>query len=756
MALNFEKLNSYQEWACWKAYTVATSDIFTSAAHGLEDNDTIMVYPNSGVLATPLTMETCYYVKRIDANTFYLALTPGGTNINITAVGSGAQRFYRSRDYRVFTAGTDNIITSAAHKLVEGDIIYLATNGTLPEPLVTRTPYYVKYIDTDTFKVSLTSGGAEVDITTTGTNTHWFVFRIGYEYIHIGDLVTNATATATGIITWLYRIQFQMGDVYQAQILVVSGSFSALDECTTNNGGFFVLYGTPTTATEDTIVVDGTDDADSTANLTGAISSSVETLYVTDYSVLPALRYIRLDSEWIFILAAVNGSVSSTFATASSNRLYKVGHGLSTGQVIRLTTTGTLPTGLSTGVGYYVKKQDNNYFTVSLTLGGDDVAVTHPSGSGTHTFTLQDDLTVKRGMFGTTAASHADDIDIFILNENIADAICIEDAAQSWGLCDKSSGKYSIGAHVMVGRPDQTGKTIALSVLDRVTSQNLYVAGDKTYGTIFQSGVGWVDPGVGVYQGLYFNGCNWLFDDLFQFRDSLMNIYGGSLIAAPAASWTQCGACNIMTASLASLDYGGFPVFSNRQACKVYRSWVNNQRISVSSMELDWSGIYINYKIRQESVYFLASGGDSTVRNVETVDSTYDVGMFAFAAGGTKTFIDCDVSLSFGQYLAQITCIHQKSLSMNAITPEGVAVPNVSIKVYDKNGVEVVNTTTDSLGWCSEKLVTVYNTDDDVDLNPFKFVITKPGWKSKVFDLQVQEPKRLEFTLINDERSEDE
>jgi len=73
-----------------------------------------------------------------------------------------------------FTAAVTNIITSAAHGLVNGNTVKLTTTTTLPGGLSLATTYYVISATTNTFKLSLSSGGSEVDITDTGTGTHSF------------------------------------------------------------------------------------------------------------------------------------------------------------------------------------------------------------------------------------------------------------------------------------------------------------------------------------------------------------------------------------------------------------------------------------------------------------------------------------------------------------------------------------------------------------------------------------------------------
>jgi hypothetical protein len=51
-------------------------------------------------------------------------------------------------------------------------ITFSNVGGALPAPLTARTVYYVRVVDADTIEVSLTAGGAAIDITDQGTGTH--------------------------------------------------------------------------------------------------------------------------------------------------------------------------------------------------------------------------------------------------------------------------------------------------------------------------------------------------------------------------------------------------------------------------------------------------------------------------------------------------------------------------------------------------------------------------------------------------------
>lgn len=64
------------------------TNVLTDAAHGLLTNDRITIWSTSAV-PTGITQGRLYFVKKIDADTFTVALTAGGTDIDITGAGSG-------------------------------------------------------------------------------------------------------------------------------------------------------------------------------------------------------------------------------------------------------------------------------------------------------------------------------------------------------------------------------------------------------------------------------------------------------------------------------------------------------------------------------------------------------------------------------------------------------------------------------------------------------------------------------------------
>ena len=86
-------------------------------------------------------------------------------------------------------------------------------------------------------------------------------------------------------------------------------------------------------------------------------------------------------------------STAQTFVdgdvTVAADTITETDHQLSTGEEVTFTTTGVLPTGLSTGTTYYVVRVDNDTFSVASSLQNAFVAtvvsITAAAGGGTHT-----------------------------------------------------------------------------------------------------------------------------------------------------------------------------------------------------------------------------------------------------------------------------------------------------------------------------------------------------------------------------------
>ena len=85
-------------------------------------------------------------------------------------------------------------------------------------------------------------------------------------------------------------------------------------------------------------------------------------------------------------------------------------HGLLIGDRVQLTTTGTLPTGLSLATDYFVIKVDNDTIQLATSfanaVAGTQVDITAASGGGTHTLTTFSNIVVASGSFTINKPSH--------------------------------------------------------------------------------------------------------------------------------------------------------------------------------------------------------------------------------------------------------------------------------------------------------------------------------------------------------------
>lgn len=68
-----------------------TTNVITSTAHGLNDGDEIIMQP--GDLPAPTAVDIVYFVRDKTTDTFKIALTSGGTAIDLTTNGSGTLQF---------------------------------------------------------------------------------------------------------------------------------------------------------------------------------------------------------------------------------------------------------------------------------------------------------------------------------------------------------------------------------------------------------------------------------------------------------------------------------------------------------------------------------------------------------------------------------------------------------------------------------------------------------------------------------------
>lgn len=416
------------------AETFPAANSMYMASHGLVDAEEVQ-FTTATTLPAGLSLATPYYVIVVDADTIQVEATaPGNGVVNITDAGTGTHT--ATRQASAGAGGADdcfpvaNSIYNASHTFVDGELVALTTDGTEPGGLSTATPYYIVYIDANSFSLSLTSGGAAVDITDGGSGTHNLardsatasgiaatsVFPTANSiYLPSHALLTNEpiTLTTDGVLpagTALVTTYY-VNKVDADSITLLDGPGGSGINITDEGSG--TTHTATLTATTldmefvhpvaDTFYVPSHGFADEEPvqfTTDGALPTGISA--VTDYYI------IYVDADSFQIEASVDGGATNITADGSgthtatrqtsaetcaaenvgvaAENIYIATHGYVDNLVVQLTTTGTLPTGLSLSTDYWVIVVDANTIRLSASQDGAAVNIT-ADGSGTHTAT---------------------------------------------------------------------------------------------------------------------------------------------------------------------------------------------------------------------------------------------------------------------------------------------------------------------------------------------------------------------------------
>ena len=219
----------------------AGTDFITSVSHGLSDGDAILVDTTVADLPAGLSINTLYYVRDKTTNTFKVALTAGGSAIDITDAGTGTHSFYTS--FKVpnlkgripvgytasaptfiatFVSRSSNTITvsgadnHANNELQTGQkVLYSAPSGAMAG-LTHNTEYYLIRVAYNQFSLATSvenaNYGIAISLSSDGTGTQTFTITytarpLGQEggaetmtqvpaHFHTADQIGGGTADA--------------------------------------------------------------------------------------------------------------------------------------------------------------------------------------------------------------------------------------------------------------------------------------------------------------------------------------------------------------------------------------------------------------------------------------------------------------------------------------------------------------------------------------------------------------------------------
>lgn len=140
---------------------------------------------------------------------------------------------------------TTETITIAAHGFVNGEHVmyWVSSGGTVIGGLTTLTCYFIIGATTDTFQLSLTQGGAAINLTSQGIGTHYFGegYRIYKSNAENADRITEYIKIHWDTANYInYRAHY----FWNATTHVGVGVSSAVGQLTTSESGFYLwIYG---------------------------------------------------------------------------------------------------------------------------------------------------------------------------------------------------------------------------------------------------------------------------------------------------------------------------------------------------------------------------------------------------------------------------------------------------------------------------------------------------------------------------------
>ncbi len=154
------------------------TNTITIPNHGMVDGNKVL-FSTTGSLPDGISGGDLYYIVNANTNDFQVSTSIGGSAAVITSYGSGLHTITRTI---YLTSGVQpaevdfstDTITILNNDYANGDRIMLYNSGgELPTPLSEDTIYYVVNRSLNTIQISTTLSGSPIDITFSGTGTHY-------------------------------------------------------------------------------------------------------------------------------------------------------------------------------------------------------------------------------------------------------------------------------------------------------------------------------------------------------------------------------------------------------------------------------------------------------------------------------------------------------------------------------------------------------------------------------------------------------
>ncbi len=217
---------------------VAATNLINWTSHGLAAG-TEVLFRTTTTLPSPLVATRSYYVITPLADTFAVALTVGGSAVDIADTGTGTHYCYvpghrfavgdtvnvsgatdtdmntttaaivtavdsAYKSTVTITSATPAVVSWTAHGLVDDDpVIFSNTGGALPVAITAGRTYFVNTIDADTFSIAQEPDGTSVNTASIGTGTHSCRKALEEIITYAGSSASVSTAYDAGMTVTL-------------------------------------------------------------------------------------------------------------------------------------------------------------------------------------------------------------------------------------------------------------------------------------------------------------------------------------------------------------------------------------------------------------------------------------------------------------------------------------------------------------------------------------------------------------------------
>jgi len=330
----------------------ASPAVITVAASPV--NNTAVRFTTTGELPSPLVNTTTYYVINRTATTFNVSTSIGGGAVNTSTAGSGTH-----------TVTTVSLATTAPATTNNTQI---ATTGFVTTAITNTNLSITNWAISETFATQTATitiaSPAVVTVTTSPAN------ETAVSFSTTGALPTGITANAP------YYVYNRTGTTYNLSTTSGVAQTATITQGATVTGTIDDGAGLAGTVLTVTAVTGGTIGVGQVISGTGITGGTNITALGTGTGGVGTytVNTSQLTASTTITAVATPGII--TVASAPTNGL----------QVI-LSTTGALPTGLTSGTAYYVVNRTSTTFQVSLTSGGVGINTSGFAQSGTHTAT---------------------------------------------------------------------------------------------------------------------------------------------------------------------------------------------------------------------------------------------------------------------------------------------------------------------------------------------------------------------------------